>query len=220
MRHWGRVPHRGALRREPRGPQDARGRRAARGDRLDRTDGRHLAACERPRPADDGRGALHRAGSTSYFGGPTWAEVPELAWLMFRQEATAEPEEDLDAARRAARDQIEAQLTADPHWTYNRWASGQIFDIRRRFFRREAADARRGQPLLRGIGRVGRYGRRRNVRRGAARGHGRLDHLPCGGRGRNGCVLMANASICWPDVLALCRDVLARSPTSCSTNTV
>lgn len=85
--------------------------------------------------------ALQRAGSTSFFGGSTWAEVPELAWLMFRQERDAETGSDDDRARQSARDEIEARLTADPHWTYQRWASGQVFDIRRRFFRREAADA-------------------------------------------------------------------------------
>lgn len=85
--------------------------------------------------------ALARAGSTSYFGGPTWAEVPELAWLTFRQAATTDEDNDDDAARQAARDEIEAQLVSDRHWTYRRWATGQIFDIRRRFFRREAADA-------------------------------------------------------------------------------
>ncbi|MDH3753597.1 MAG: PEP-utilizing enzyme [Acidimicrobiia bacterium] len=85
--------------------------------------------------------ALERAGSTSYFGGPTWAEVPELAWLTFRQQATTHEDKDDDAARQAARDEIEAQLVSDRHWTYNRWATGQIFDVRRRFFRREAADA-------------------------------------------------------------------------------
>ena len=85
--------------------------------------------------------ALERAGSTSYFGGPTWAEVPELAWLTYRQEALNPGDKDDDAARQVARDEIEAQLVSDRHWTYNRWASGQIFDIRRRFFRRESADA-------------------------------------------------------------------------------
>ena len=87
------------------------------------------------------RASLDRAGSTSYFGGPTWAEVPELAWLTFRQEVDASPGDDDDTRREAARDEIEAQLTSQPHWSYARWASGQLFDIRRRFFRREAADA-------------------------------------------------------------------------------
>ncbi len=86
------------------------------------------------------RTALERAGSTSYFGGPTWAEVPELAWLTFRQEVTA-PSRDDDAGRKAARDGIERQLMSGSDWSYTRWNSGQLFDIRRRFFRREAADA-------------------------------------------------------------------------------
>ncbi len=85
--------------------------------------------------------ALERAGSTSYFGGPTWAEVPELAWLTLRQATTSDEKKDDDSARQAARDEIEARLVSDRHWTYRRWATGQIFDIRRRFFRREAADA-------------------------------------------------------------------------------
>ncbi|MCP3936382.1 MAG: phosphatase PAP2 family protein, partial [Actinomycetia bacterium] len=86
------------------------------------------------------RSALHRAGSTSYFGGPTWAEVPDLAWLTFRQEVTSPPNDD-DADRKAARDEIEKRLMSGSDWSYTRWNSGQLFDIRRRFFRREAADA-------------------------------------------------------------------------------
>lgn len=86
------------------------------------------------------RAALERAGSTSYFGGPTWAEVPDLAWLTFRQEVTAPPRND-DADRQAARDEIERRLMSGSHWSYTRWNSGQLLDIRRRFFRREAADA-------------------------------------------------------------------------------
>ena len=86
-------------------------------------------------------GALNRAGSTSYFGGPTWAEVPDLAWLTFRQEVESPVQPDADADRRAARDQIEKRLTESPQWSYARWNSGQVFDVRRRFFRREAADA-------------------------------------------------------------------------------
>ena len=90
----------------------------------------------------DYHAALERAGSTSYFGGPTWAEVPELAWLTFRQEArTAGERADTDAERQAARSEIERRLVDSRHWSYTRWNSGQLFDIRRRFFRREAADA-------------------------------------------------------------------------------
>lgn len=86
------------------------------------------------------RDALDRAGSTSYFGGPTWAEVPQLAWLTFRQEIES-PGRDDDAARQEARDEIEQRLMSGSDWSYTRWNSGQLFDIRRRFFRREAADA-------------------------------------------------------------------------------
>ncbi|MEO1059892.1 MAG: PEP/pyruvate-binding domain-containing protein [Actinomycetota bacterium] len=84
--------------------------------------------------------ALRRAGSTSYFGGPTWSEVPDLAWLTFRHEVTSPPRDD-DAERQAARDEIEQRLMQGPDWSYTRWNSGQLFDVRRRFFRREAADA-------------------------------------------------------------------------------
>lgn len=84
--------------------------------------------------------ALRRAGSTSYFGGPTWAEVPDLAWLTFRHEVDS-PQRDDDAERRAARREVEQRLTEGPDWSYTRWNSGQLFDVRRRFFRREAADA-------------------------------------------------------------------------------
>lgn len=82
---------------------------------------------------------LRRAGSTAVFGGSTWNDAPELAWLtMIRP---TEDDEQADARRFEARRQVEKRLTSHPAWKYSRVVSGQVLDARKHFLRREAAEA-------------------------------------------------------------------------------
>ena len=86
------------------------------------------------------RTALHRAGSTSAFGGVTWDTVPELVWPMLRagpRTAGSDPKQ----ARAEAYDQVERSIGRDPRWRSRRAITGQLLDIRTRFLRREAKDA-------------------------------------------------------------------------------
>jgi rifampicin phosphotransferase len=82
------------------------------------------------------------AGSTAIFGGPSWDEAPELAWMalqrLVERPLAGRPDE---AIRRRECEAVERRLAADPQWRFTRLMSGQIVDIRRRFLRREAADA-------------------------------------------------------------------------------
>lgn len=83
-----------------------------------------------------------RAGSTGVFAGETWAEVPQLAWLVVYRELTgAAGTADVEATRGDRRRAVEAQLTGRPQWRAARLARLQIFDVRRRFFRRSADEA-------------------------------------------------------------------------------
>ncbi|MEM7285713.1 MAG: PEP/pyruvate-binding domain-containing protein [Actinomycetota bacterium] len=86
--------------------------------------------------------ALRRAGSTSIFAGPTWDEVPQLAWLTIYTELLSPPELSGAAERRAdVLAALEHQLTSTSKWRWTRFVTGQLLDVRRRFLRREAADA-------------------------------------------------------------------------------
>ena len=86
--------------------------------------------------------ALRRAGSTGIFAGPTWDEVPNLAWLTIFTELESPPEKSGAAERRAdALDVLEDKLTSTSKWRWTRFVTGQVMDVRRRFLRREAADA-------------------------------------------------------------------------------
>ena len=81
------------------------------------------------------------AGSTGVFAGPTWEEVPQLAWKVVYQELVR-PTPSVSATRRNDRCvELEMQLTRDPKWRAARWASLQVLDVRRRFLRRQAAEA-------------------------------------------------------------------------------
>lgn len=86
--------------------------------------------------------ALRRAGSTSIFAGPTWDEVPQLAWLTIYTELESPPEPSGAAQRRAdTLRSLERELTSTSKWRWTRFVTGQLLDVRRRFLRREAADA-------------------------------------------------------------------------------
>lgn len=82
-----------------------------------------------------------RAGSTGMFAGPTWAEVPQLAWLVAYRELRRPPARPIVEDRTARRREIEAQLSGRPRWRSARLAGMQLFDVRRRFFRRTADEA-------------------------------------------------------------------------------
>lgn len=91
-----------------------------------------LARCTRDLPAvpaadfaERWEAALARSGSRSVFGGPTWADEPELAWLSLTATAGAGTGE--DDRRRGLRDELRPIRTLSP--------------VRRRFVVREAADA-------------------------------------------------------------------------------
>lgn len=86
--------------------------------------------------------AMRRAGSTGIFAGPTWDEVPNLAWLTVFTELESPPEQSGAAERRGdALDALEDKLTSTSKWKWTRFVTGQLMDVRRRFLRREAADA-------------------------------------------------------------------------------
>lgn len=90
----------------------------------------------------DFMGALRRAGSTGIFAGPTWDEVPNLAWLTIFTELESPAEQSGPAERRGdALDALEDKLTSTSKWKWTRFVTGQLMDVRRRFLRREAADA-------------------------------------------------------------------------------
>ncbi|MFQ5556653.1 MAG: PEP/pyruvate-binding domain-containing protein, partial [Acidimicrobiales bacterium] len=85
---------------------------------------------------------LRRAGSTGVFAGPTWDEVPHLAWMTVHQELEhpREPPPSTDD-RRSTQAELERILVADPKWRWSRFVTGQLMDVRRKFLRREASDA-------------------------------------------------------------------------------
>lgn len=86
--------------------------------------------------------ALRRAGSTSIFAGPTWDEVPQLAWLTIYTELHSPPEASGAEERRVeALRSLEDEITSTAKWRWTRFVTGQLLDVRRRFLRREAADA-------------------------------------------------------------------------------
>jgi len=82
---------------------------------------------------------LRRAGCTGVFAGPTWDEVPKLAWMAVYQELN--PGADSTDDHGSALDELDEILVADPKWKWARFVTGQIVDVRRRFLKREAADA-------------------------------------------------------------------------------
>ncbi len=84
---------------------------------------------------------LRRAGSTGVFAGPTWDEVPHLAWMTVYQELRKPSSTDAATDRVDSRVEIEKLLTEQPRWRWSRFVSGQLVDVRRRFLRREAVDA-------------------------------------------------------------------------------
>lgn len=90
---------------------------------------------------DQLEGTWRRAGSTGVFGGQTWDEVPQLAWLVAYRELQRPPSTEEPDGRTERRRQIEAKLTGRPQWRAARLARWQIFDVRRRFFRRSADEA-------------------------------------------------------------------------------
>ncbi|MGI9624421.1 MAG: PEP/pyruvate-binding domain-containing protein, partial [Acidimicrobiales bacterium] len=85
--------------------------------------------------------ALRRAGSTSIFAGATWDEVPDLAWLTIWTELDDAADEDAASRRSKATVDLERRLVRTPKWRWTRFVTGQLMDVRRRFLRREAADA-------------------------------------------------------------------------------
>lgn len=85
--------------------------------------------------------ALRRAGSTGIFAGPTWDEVPNLAWMTVYQEL--EHPSSTGAVHRRVDERVELEkiLVADPKWKWARFVTSQLMDVRRKFLRREASDA-------------------------------------------------------------------------------
>ena len=88
------------------------------------------------------RDVIRRAGSRSVFGGPTWEEAPEQAWLTFQGLLDRPTASHLDEdARCAARADAEDMLHRDPRWRAARATGGMLADPHRAFLRREADDA-------------------------------------------------------------------------------
>ena len=85
--------------------------------------------------------SMRRAGSTGVFAGPTWEEVPQLAWITVYQEVVHPRESTHDIDRSEQRVELEKILVANPKWKWARFVTGQLVDVRRKFLRREAADA-------------------------------------------------------------------------------
>jgi len=85
--------------------------------------------------------SLRRAGSTGIFAGPTWDEVPNLAWMTVFQELAHPSVAEAAVRRRSEQDELEKILVSDPKWNWARFVTGQLMDVRRKFLRREAADA-------------------------------------------------------------------------------
>ena len=77
--------------------------------------------------------ALRRAGSTGIFAGPTWDEVPDLAWLTIYTELDSNDSPDAASRRDTARVDLEEVLVKDPKWKWTRFVTGQLMDVRRRF---------------------------------------------------------------------------------------
>jgi phosphohistidine swiveling domain-containing protein len=101
-----------------------------------------LEATERgPAVLDEFTRALARAGSTGVFAGPTWDEVPNLAWMTVYQELTDPSETGASRHRQEKRIELERVLVRDPRWRWSRFVTGQLMDVRRKFLNREAADA-------------------------------------------------------------------------------
>ena len=85
--------------------------------------------------------AWRRAGSTGIIAGPTWEEAPQLAWMVAYQELVR-PDGAVSRVPRAAhRVDLERRLTRENTWRAARWATMQMFDVRRRFFRRQTSEA-------------------------------------------------------------------------------
>lgn len=84
---------------------------------------------------------LRKAGSTGLFAGPTWDEVPQLAWMTIYQQLVHPSTTGAAAQRRTKRRALEEMLTSDPKWRWTRFVSGQLMDVRRKFLHREASDA-------------------------------------------------------------------------------
>ncbi len=85
--------------------------------------------------------SLRRAGSTGIFAGPTWDEVPRLAWMTVYQEVERPSDSDGATSRQAEQVELERILVSNPKWKWARFVTGQLVDVRRKFLRREAADA-------------------------------------------------------------------------------
>lgn len=85
------------------------------------------------------RGCLDRSASMSVFGGPTWRDAPELAWLTMV--SNRDDTEVTERRRVDARRAVERQLSADPAWRQHRALHLHVVDVRRHFLRREAAEA-------------------------------------------------------------------------------
>ncbi len=82
---------------------------------------------------------LGRLGSAAVYAGETWAERAGLVWASLAAASggaagadTTSPADDLAA--------IERRLTSMRRWRVTRWLTGQVVDMRLRFFRRMVAD--------------------------------------------------------------------------------
>lgn len=84
--------------------------------------------------------AWRRAGSTGIVAGPTWEEASQLAWMVVYQQLVR-PDTATSTPRATRRVELERRLTRDDTWRAARWATMQVFDVRRRFFRRQASEA-------------------------------------------------------------------------------
>jgi len=85
--------------------------------------------------------SMRKAGSTGVFAGPTWDEVPQLAWITVYQEVAHPRVSTTSIDRSDQRVELEKILVANPRWKWARFVTGQLVDVRRKFLRREAADA-------------------------------------------------------------------------------
>jgi pyruvate,water dikinase len=85
------------------------------------------------------RARARRAGSTAIYGGPTWAEQPELLWSLIRRRLRPRETQRSDPAELLA--EVEHRVTRTPQWRRFRILTGQIVDIRLRLLRRLVADA-------------------------------------------------------------------------------
>jgi phosphohistidine swiveling domain-containing protein len=85
--------------------------------------------------------AWRRAGSTGVFAGPTWEEVPQLAWMAVYQELVRPSAPVSPTRRKDRRAELERRLTRSGTWRATRWVTMQVLDVRRRFLRRQASEA-------------------------------------------------------------------------------